>query len=201
VENIYEKLIAFDGPHLDKFIPILAVRVPTMENGDISPDGKVYKFQVRPGINFQEGGQLTASDVEYSIERVMVLDQSGGPAWLLLEALTGEGSTTGDDGKPKPGIFKKIMSSVETDGDTVIFKLPRPYPPFMGIMAKSWASVVDKEWVVAKGGWNGTLDTAARFNCPSPGQETLFKITNGTGPYKMAFWEPSKMFAFERYED
>ncbi len=66
---------------------------------------------------------------------------------MLLEAFTGESSTGGKDNHIRPGVFEQIMAAVETDGNKVIFKLPKPYPPFMGLMAKSWASVVDKEWV------------------------------------------------------
>lgn len=201
VENIYEKLIAFDGEHLDKFVPVLATEVPTLDNGGISADGKTYTFTVRPGIHFQEGGELTAEDVEYSIERVMVLDQTGGPAWMLLEALIGDGATTDADGNLKPGVLEAILNAVDVQGDTVVFNLPAPYPPFLGLMAKSWGSVVDKEWVIEQGGWDGTLENAPQYNQPDSGEETLHHIANGTGPYTMAAWEPSEQFVFERFED
>lgn len=200
VENVYEKLIAFDGEHLDRFVPVLAAKVPSLENGGISADGKTYTFEVRKGVKFQEGGNLTPSDVEYSIERMLIMDQSGGPAWMLLEALTGESATRDKANQIRPGIFERILAAVAVDGDRVVFKLPKAYPPFLGLMAKSWASVVDKEWVIAKGGWDGTLATAATFNQPTPGTETLFKIMNGTGPYRMASWEPSVQFVFKRHE-
>lgn len=198
VENIYDKLIAFDGPSLDKFLPVLATEVPSLTNGGISADGKTYTFKVRKGVKFEQGGELTATDVAYSVQRVMVLDQSGSPAWMLLEALTGEGSSLDKEGKLKSGIMEKILAAVTVKGDTVSFHLPRPYPPFMGIMAKSWASVVDKEWVLQQGGWDGNLTTAANFNSPAPGKETLHKICNGSGPYKLAHWDPSTQFVFER---
>lgn len=200
VENIYEKLIAFDGPYTDKFVPLLAEEVPSLENGGISADGKTYTFTVRKGVKFHQGGDLTSEDVEYSIERVMVLDQNGGPAWMLLEALTGEGSTTDNDGNPRPGIFQTIMNSVEVQGDSVIFHLPAPYPPFLGLMAKSWGCVVDKEWVIEQGGWDGTLENAPKYHKVDSGEETLHHITNGTGPYIMKSWEPSNEFIFERFE-
>ena len=200
VENIYEKLITFDGPSTDKFLPLLAEEVPSLENGGISADGKTYTFKLRKGIKFQQGGDLTPEDVEYSIERVMVLDQNGGPAWMLLEALTGTDTTTDKDDKLKPGIFEAIMNSVEVQGDSIIFHLPNPYPPFLGLMAKSWACVTDKEWVIAQGGWDGTLENAPKHHRVNSGEETLHHIANGTGPYIMKAWEPSKEFVFERFE-
>jgi len=42
--NIYETLVFFDGSSTEKFVPLLAVNVPTLENGGISPDGKTYTF-------------------------------------------------------------------------------------------------------------------------------------------------------------
>jgi peptide/nickel transport system substrate-binding protein len=49
---------------------------------------------------------LTPEDVEYSIERVMVLDQNGGPAWMLLEALKAPILLPNKDDQLKPGIFE-----------------------------------------------------------------------------------------------
>ena len=102
--NIYETLIFFDGPHTDKFIPVLATRVPTLENGGISSDGKTYTFQIRKGVSFHEGGSLTPEDVAYSLKRAMIVDPDGGPMWMLLEALTGRGSTRDHTGKIIDGI-------------------------------------------------------------------------------------------------
>ncbi len=201
VENIYEKLIIFDGPYTDRFLPLLAEEVPSLENGGISADGKTYTFKLRKGIKFQQGGDLTPEDVEYSIERVMVLDQNGGPAWMLLEALTGTDSSTDKDDQLKPGIFEAIMNAVEVQGDSIVFHLPSPYPPFMGLMAKSWASITDKEWVIAQGGWDGTLENAPKHHRVNSGEETLHHLANGTGPYIMKSWEPTKEFVFERFEE
>ena len=37
--NIYENLIQYDGPAVDKFVPVLAEQVPTVDNGGISKEG------------------------------------------------------------------------------------------------------------------------------------------------------------------
>ncbi|MCK5420374.1 MAG: hypothetical protein KAI93_17745, partial [Desulfobacterales bacterium] len=144
--NIYQTLIFFDGSHTDKFTPLIATQVPALENGGISKDGKTYTFTIRKGIKFHEGGDLTPEDVVYSFKRNMIVDQDGGPMWMLLEALTGEGSTRDKEGKIIAGIFDIIDKCVEAKGDKVIFHLPKPYPPFMGILAYSSSVVMDKEW-------------------------------------------------------
>jgi peptide/nickel transport system substrate-binding protein len=198
--NIYETLVFFDGSKTDTFMPVLATEVPTLENGGISADGKAYIFKIRTGVKFHAGGELTPDDVVYSFKRNMIVDPDGGPMWMLLEALTGKGSTRDHNGKIIDGIFETIDKAIEAKGDTVIFHLPRPYPPLMGILAYTASSILDKQWAVSKGCWDGNIKNAAKYNNPAPGHEPLQKIENGTGPFRMKLWEPSKQFVFERFD-
>lgn len=198
--NIYEPLIFFDGPHTDKFKPLLTTEVPSLENGGISQDGKTYTFTIRKGVKFHEGGDLTPEDVVYSFKRNMIADPDGGPMWMLLEALTGEGSTRDKDGKIIEGIFDTIDKCVEAKGDKVIFHLPIPYPPLLGILGYSSSVILDKEWAISKGCWDGDIKNAAKYNNPAPGHEPLLKIANGTNAYRMKSWEPNKEFVFERFD-
>ncbi|MGD9370234.1 MAG: ABC transporter substrate-binding protein, partial [Desulfobacterales bacterium] len=199
--NMYETLIFFDGSSTETFVPLLASEVPTVDNGGISADGKTYTFTIRKGVKFHEGGELTPEDVVYSFKRNMIVDQDGGPMWMLLEALTGQGATRDKDGKVIPGVFETIDKAVEAQGDKVVFHLPKPYPPLMSILCYTASSILDKEWAISKGCWDGNIKNAAKYNNPSPGHEPLQKIENGTGPYKMKSWEPAKQFVFERFDE
>jgi peptide/nickel transport system substrate-binding protein len=76
--TLFETLIFFDGSHTDKFVPVLATEVPSVENGGISPDGTQYRFKIREGVRFHQGGTLTAEDVAYSLKRHMIVDPDGG---------------------------------------------------------------------------------------------------------------------------
>jgi peptide/nickel transport system substrate-binding protein len=198
--NLYETLIFFDGSSTEQFVPLLATEVPTVKNGGISPDGKTYRFTIRKGVKFHEGGTLTPEDVVYSFKRNMIMDPDGSPMWMLLEALTGHGSTRDKEGKIIDGIFNIIDRAAEARGDQVIFHLPKPYPPLMSIFCYTASSILDKEWAISKGCWNGNIKHAAKYNNPSPGHEPLQKIENGTGPFKMRRWEPAKQFVFERFD-
>jgi peptide/nickel transport system substrate-binding protein len=198
--NLYETLVFFDGSKTDEFIPVLATKVPTLENGGISADGKNYTFHIRKGVKFHEGGELTPDDVAYSFKRNMIVDPDGGPMWMLLEALTGEGSTRDRDGRIIHGIFEAIDKAVEVKGGSVVFHLPKPYPPLMGILAYSASAILDKEWAIANECWDGNIRNAAKYNNPAPGHEPLQRIANGTGAFRMKLWEPSKQFVFERFE-
>ncbi len=198
--NIYQPLIFFDGSHTDRFKPLLAADVPTLENGGISEDGKTYTFTIRKGVTFHDGQSLKPEDVVYAFKRNMIADPDGGPMWMLLEALTGEGSTRDKDGKIIPGIFEKIDNCIDAEGAQVTFHLPAPYPPFMGILAYSSSVILSKDWCIANGCWDGKIENAANYNNPSPGHEPLQKIANGTNAYKMKSWEPNKEFVFERFD-
>jgi len=199
--NIYEPLVFFDGSKTDEFIPVLATRVPTLQNSGISPDGTTYRFPIRKGVQFQNGAELTPQDVAYSFKRNMIADPDGGPMWMLLEALTGQSSTRDENGNIIPGIFETIDRSLEVSGDSVVFHLPRPYPPLMGILAYSSSVILNRQWAIANGCWDGRIENAAQYNNPAPGHEPLQKITNGTGAFRMKSWTPSKQFVFERFED
>lgn len=200
VLSIYEPLIFVKGSSTGEYIPMLATEVPTIENGGISEDGLTYTFKIRKGVKFHNGNDLTPEDVVYTFKRNMIADPDGGPMWMLLEALTGEGSTRDKEGKIIDGIFAKIDKCVEAKGDEVTFHLPVPYPPFMGILCKSWGVILDKEWCMANGGWDGKIANAAKFNNPSPGHEAFQKIANGTGAYTLKKWEPSVEFVMERFD-
>jgi peptide/nickel transport system substrate-binding protein len=197
--TIYQNLIFFKDPYTDQFSPILATEVPSVENGGISADGKTYTFTIRKGVKFHEGGDLTPEDVVYSFKRAMISDPAGGPMWMMLEALTGS-DTTRDGDNLVAGIFEKIDKSVEAQGDKVILHLPKAYPPLLGILCYSSAAVLDKEWAIANGCWDGDIANAAKYNKPAEGKEPLRAIANGTGPYKLRLWETSKQFVFERFD-
>jgi peptide/nickel transport system substrate-binding protein len=54
-----------------EFIPNLAVRVPTLENGGISPDGLVWKIELKKGVKWQDGAPFTAKDVEFTYQTIV----------------------------------------------------------------------------------------------------------------------------------
>lgn len=205
IMNIYEGLVFFDGSATDRFVPVLAAEVPARENGGVSDDGKTYIFRIRQGVTFQHGGELTAGDVAYSLKRHMVVDPEGGPMWMLLKAVTGETSTRGPDGAILPGVFEAIDRAVTAEGDTVTIRLAEAFPPLLAVLAYGYGgAVLDKEWAVAQGCWDGDPATAARYNNPAPGAEPLRTKASGTGAFGLASWEVSgdagEVFTFQRFE-
>lgn len=198
--NIYDTLIFFDGGETNKFVPMLSTKVPSTENGLISPDGVTYTFPIRKGVKFHNGEILTPEDVEYSIERAMVQDRDGGPVWMLYEPLLGVLGSRDGEGNIVVN-FEDIDKAVEVEGDNVVFHLKNPYPPSLGILANSWGSIVNKKFCVENGDWPGTAETWKDFNNPEPGRETLHAIGCGTGPFKLEGWEPGIESVLVRFDD
>ena len=152
IENIYETLIEFDSDSTSEFIPSLATE------WTISEDGKTYRFKIREGVSFHNGNPLTPEDVEYSFERGMVQDYPLGPQWMFFEPLFGLGNYTS---RTDNGLIplEEIKNKVEVDGQWVQFNLATPYEPFLQILASSWGSIVDMDWCIENGDWNGTEES------------------------------------------
>jgi len=52
------------------FIPVLAVELPTLENGGVTPDFRTVTWKLRPGLRWSDGQPLTADDVKFTWEAV-----------------------------------------------------------------------------------------------------------------------------------
>ena len=189
VENMYENLFAFDGGSTEKLIPLLAAKVPTKENGLISPDGLVYRIPIRKKVRFHDGSLMTVQDVRYSLLRFMLQDRASGPSGLLLEPLLGYASTRDAKGVLNKLAFHDAVRAVEIEGeDTLVLKLPRPFAPLLSILA-SWGPVVSQRWAIRRDDWHGTEGTWEKFNNPSKETSPFFAGEMGTGPFKLERWD------------
>lgn len=66
---VYSYLLRID-PH-GQLEADLATRVPSLENGDISRDGKTIVYHLRRGVRWQDGSEFTAADVVATFRAVM----------------------------------------------------------------------------------------------------------------------------------
>jgi peptide/nickel transport system substrate-binding protein len=197
VQYICETLLFYDRDRTDQFVPVLATE------WEFDSERITYSFKIREGVKFHEGGDLTPEDVEYSFERAMVQDRSIGPIWMLYQALLGLSGSRDVDGNIMV-TFDQIDNAVEVDDDWVVFHLVAPaYPTlaFYQILCGPWASIVDKEWCIANGEWNGTEQTWQDYNNPEKTDSYLFNHTNGTGPWKLEEWEPGVQIKLARNDD
>ena len=53
------------------FVPNLAARLPTRENGDISADGRTWRINLKQGVAWSDGQPFTAKDVEFTYRAIV----------------------------------------------------------------------------------------------------------------------------------
>ncbi len=56
---------------------------------EMNPDGLSWTFSIRKGVKFHDGVELTAKDVKFSIEQMMLPDSSSGDAIFIRKELKG----------------------------------------------------------------------------------------------------------------
>ena len=101
-------------------------------------DPKTLKCTLKPGLKFSNGDDLTSSDVKYSFERAIQIQDPNGAAIYLL------GSITDTD---KKGKVTLNPGAIETpDDQTVIFHLDHPDTTFQYVLTYvSAAGIVDEQ--------------------------------------------------------
>ena len=100
--NLYDGLVSVDGK--GNLIPELA------ESWDVSADAKEVVFKLRADAKFSDGSPVEASDVVYTVERLLRINQ--GPANLFTDVLA-------------PGAVTAV------DAKTVKFTLSKTFAPFL----------------------------------------------------------------------
>jgi ABC-type transport system substrate-binding protein len=215
IQNVYETLVFYDGEATDKFVPQLA------ESWTTSDDGTVWTFDIRDGVKFHLGGDLTASDVAYSFQRGLLQGGYSSPQWLLAEPFFGVGmdditmlvdeGASADDRETllanDPAVLKaaceKVQAAIVADdaAGTVTFTLAQPWGPFLPTIANGWGSVMDKEWVIENGGWDGTCDTWQNTYGMTSAEDPFTAIANGTGAFKLDHWTPGQEIVLAKNPD
>ena len=199
IGNIYEFLLAFDGTGVKTkdLVGRLSAAVPSRANGLISADGLTYRFPIRKGVKFHDGSPLTPEDVRYSLLREMLLDRDAGASFLLLEPVLGV-DTTRPNGKLRDDAYERAAKAVTVDKDDVVVRLPRPFAPFLSILA-NWGAVMPRRWAAAHGQWDGSAGTWKKFNNPSRQEILPDGLADGTGPFRLArFDRGTKEIRLER---
>jgi ABC-type transport system substrate-binding protein len=214
IQNIYQTLVFYDGVATDKFVPQLA------ESWTVSDDGTVWVFNIRPGVKFHEGGDLTASDVAYSFQRGLLQGGYSSPQWLLAEPFLGVGnddiSVIVDEGASAddrealmandPAVLKAACETVKAAivaddaAGTVTMTLAQAWGPFLATIANGWGSIMDKEWVIANGGWDDSCDTWQNTYAMTDAENIFTTIANGTGAFKLDHWTQGQEIVLAKNE-
>ena len=216
IQNVMEGLVYYNAGDSNSLVPALAEEVPSRENGLISEDGLSYTFNIREGITFHEGGALEPHDVAYTFQRGLLQSDPNGPQWLLLEPILGfstcydisEGldSECGLAGDAEAlaavapeeltAVCEQVKAAIVADDEagTVTFNLAQPWGPFLATLAGYWGNVLDSEWAMENGSWDGDCATWVNHYAPGSENSELSNIINGTGPYMLDHWTPGEEY-------
>ena len=86
---------------------------------------------------------------------------------LVLSKHFGEPEAIGLDGWRKRGGYAALEKAVRVNGNELVITLPRPFGPFLGIMAR-WSYVVSKSWAISHGNSAWTRWRCEGATCMAP---------------------------------
>ena len=167
IVEVFGGLVTID-PNLD-IVPDLA------ESWDISGDGRVYTFHLRPDAVFHDGSPVTAQDVQWSLERATnpltespVADQYLGDIIGVEEKLAGDALS---------------ISGVNViDDRTVEIAIDEAKSYFLAKLTYPTGFVLDQENVEAN-------------------PRNWFRKPNGTGPFRLAEYQVGETLRLSRNEN
>jgi len=205
--NLYDQLVTYKGSSATEFVPALA------ESWEVSDDGLTYVFKIRQGVKFHDGADLTAADVAYSLQRGVLQGGTASPQWLFTEPFFGvgvydvaelvdpsgaldddaEGLKAADPAKLAEAC-QKVMDAIQYDetAGTVTFNLATPWGPFLATLAQSWGSILDKDWGIANGTWDGDCATWPNYYGVVSENDPIRDKEDGSGPYMLESWTPGE---------
>ena len=132
-------------------------------------EGLRYRFRLRPGIHFHNGRPLTARDVRYSFERLLLNEESD--ARWPLSPIRGAKRLLDREASDLEGFH--IVSPTE-----FFIDLEKPVPFFPALMSEPAAAIVPEGTIQISGTW--------RDQCV------------GTGPFRVAAFDPGRRLQLER---
>ncbi len=164
--EVYSGLFRF-GEGVDGIVePDLAVGY------QLSDDGLVYTFNIRPGAKFSDGTLVTSGDVKWSWERALLPANGAVRAANVLGGIRGAaGMLSGDE---------TSLSGVEiVDESTLQVSLVRRQVYFLDLLADPLASVLSEANVNSWGtdGWSDFVDYGADLE--------FDELPVGTGPFRI----------------
>ncbi len=167
--NAYDRLVRFNVADPSKLEGDIA------KSWTVSPDGKTFSFELKPGLKFASGNALSAEDVVFSLQRAVRLDKT--PAFILTQF-----------GLSKDNVQTRIK---QTGPLALTIEIEKPFAPsfVLNCLTANIAAVVDKKLVMSKEA-NGDL-----------GYGWLKTNYAGSGPMKIREWRANEVVTLERNDN
>lgn len=153
-EQIYDGLVKLDK-NLN-IVPCLA------EYWKISADGRTYTFYLRKGIKFHHGGELTAEDVKFSLERI-IDKRFGSPYYpFFLQRVIGAEEF-------REGKEKEVRGFKALDKYTFAIYWKKPFISSLYLLSMHFCKILSKDLVMGH-------------------ERGFFRKPSGTGPFVFDYW-------------
>lgn len=194
INQMYETLT-----HYEHGVPELENKL--LEEFEVSDDGLTWQFTVKEGVQFHDGGELTADDVAYSWERLALSDNStranfilGGGGFLGLEHETDPPEDEDDEDYEGVGPQYALPDSLGIevlDDRTVEIQIREPQPGVLDILTYTGFAVIPEGLVGDIPGYDGDVEYS-EFN---------EEYANGTGPFTLDYFEIDQDARVVRFDD
>lgn len=154
------------GPQSNDVVPDLAVAVPKPQDG-----GTTYVFQLRKGIKFSNGQDVTPQDVVASFQRIFKVNNPNSGSWYNV--------LVGADACLKTPATCTLAGGVVADAqnNTVTFHLTHPDPEFLYKLAVPFAYILPAN---------------------TPAKDLGTDPAPATGPYMITSYDPQKQLVMVR---
>ena len=155
---VYEPLATFNSQ--GKLTPILAAEIPSFENGGIASDGKSVTWKLLPDVTWSDGEPFTADDVVFTFNYII----------------------NPDIGTKTQSAYSGAIDSVEALDDTTVKVSFHQETPTWNLYFTGLQGVILPRHVVE--GYEGSWLVDDFIDQGEAGEEALFKLMVGTGPYR-----------------
>jgi peptide/nickel transport system substrate-binding protein len=165
IANVYERIMTYEAEDTQTLVPGVA------ESHAASDDGRTITLKIRPGQTFHSGNPVTAEDVAFSIQRVIILNKT--PAFIFTQL----GWT--------PENVKDLVKA--KDDLTLDLTITEAFAPtfVLNCLSAGVGSVVDKK-LVLEHEKDGDL-----------GYAWLKTNSAGSGPFVLKSWKPNETVVLE----
>jgi peptide/nickel transport system substrate-binding protein len=174
MQNVCDRLVAFDMKDSSKIVPMLA------ESWSTSADGLTLTFKMRRDVKFPSGKAATAHDAVWSLKRALHLNF--GNAANLTQ--WGFSAAKADEQ------FRAV------DDHTIEIKLDKPYPPGLLLSAaftSNVASVLNKE--------TGEKNAKTTDGKSDYGNGWFKTQSDCVGPYRVRTWNANDVIILEQTDN
>ena len=180
IQQMYETIVQYvDGvPELENHL---------IEGVELADDDVTWTFELKEGVEFHDGTELTADDVVYSWRRLAESPNSERGVFILGTAgFLGIEHETDEDG----GVVPDSLGLEVVDDYTFEMTLVNPNPGALDIISYGGFSVVPEGIVGDIEGYDGEVEH----------DEFRTEMANGTGPFELDFFEIDEEVQVTRFD-